>query len=90
MLCFDKSGSMMAKDFQLNRLEAAKELAREFETSRWGDNIGILIFSRVSFTLCQLTTCQDAFISSMDNIRSGYLEEKGRSIGSQVGWLWAG
>ena len=43
MLCFDISGSMMAKDFQPNRLEAAKELAREFVISRLGDNVGIVL-----------------------------------------------
>jgi Ca-activated chloride channel family protein len=84
MLCFDISGSMMAKDFQPNRLEAAKELAQEFVMSRTGDNIGIVIFSRVSFTLCPLTTYQNAIISQMDNIRGGYLEEEGTSVGSGI------
>lgn len=82
MLCFDISGSMMAKDFQPNRLEAAKELAKQFVLSRTGDNIGIVIFSRVSFTLCPLTAFHDAVISQMENIRSGYLEEEGTAIGS--------
>ena len=84
MLCFDISGSMMAKDFQPNRLEASKELAREFVASRLGDNIGIVIFSRVSFTLCPLTTYQDAVISQMENIKSGYLPEEGTAIGSGI------
>ena len=44
MLCFDISGSMMAKDFEPNRLEAAKELANEFVLNRVGDNKGIVIF----------------------------------------------
>jgi Ca-activated chloride channel family protein len=82
MLCFDISGSMMAKDFEPNRLEAVKELAKEFVQNRLGDKIGIVIFSRVSFTLCPLTTYHEAVFSQMDHIQSGYLEEEGTSIGS--------
>ncbi|MEJ7678437.1 MAG: VWA domain-containing protein [Segetibacter sp.] len=82
MLCFDISGSMMSKDFEPNRLEASKELAKDFVLSRAGDNIGIVIFSRVSFTLCPLTSYHDAVLSQMENIRSGYLTEEGTAIGS--------
>jgi len=84
MLCFDISGSMMAKDFLPNRLEAAKELAMEFVANRAGDNIGIVIFSAVSFTLCPLTTYHEAVYSQMENIRSGYLENEGTAIGSGI------
>lgn len=52
--------------------------------NRVGDNIGIVIFSRVSFTLCPLTAYHEAVFSQMDNIRGGYLEEEGTSIGSGV------
>lgn len=62
-LCFDISGSMMAKDFEPNRLEAAKALANEFVLNRVGDNIGVVIFSRVSFTLCPLTAYHEAVFS---------------------------
>jgi Ca-activated chloride channel family protein len=84
MLCFDISGSMMAKDFSPNRLEASKELAMDFVNNRAGDNIGIVIFSAVSFTLVPLTTYHDAVFSQMQNIRSGYLENEGTAIGSGI------
>src|SRR5262245_24103577 len=45
VLCFDISGSMLAKDFQPNRLEAAKKVAQQFVQQRPGDRIGIVIFS---------------------------------------------
>src|SRR5690242_11348919 len=44
VLCFDISGSMLAKDFQPNRLEAAKKVAQQFVQQRPGDRIGIVIF----------------------------------------------
>lgn len=82
ILCFDISGSMNEKDFKPNRLEASKEVASEFVKERTGDRIGIVIFSRQSFTLCPLTTDKDAIQAQINNIKSGYLEEEGTAIGS--------
>lgn len=82
VLCFDISGSMTEKDFYPNRLEAAKEVAEAFVNDRPGDRIGVVIFSRQSFTLCPITTDKTAVLSQIQNIRSGYLEEEGTAIGS--------
>jgi Ca-activated chloride channel family protein len=82
VLCFDISGSMTEKDFTPNRLEAAKEVAQAFVNERTGDRIGVVIFSRQSFTLCPITTDKTTILSQIANIRSGYLEEEGTSIGS--------
>lgn len=82
ILCFDISGSMNEKDFAPNRLEASKEVGLTFINERVGDRIGIVIFSRQSFTLCPLTTDKNAIIAQVNNIRSGYLEEDGTAIGS--------
>lgn len=82
VLCFDISGSMTEKDFVPNRLEASKEVAQAFVNERTGDRIGVVIFSRQSFTLCPITTDKTAILSQISNIRSGYLEEEGTSIGS--------
>ncbi|GEO09970.1 vWA domain-containing protein [Segetibacter aerophilus] len=82
VLCFDISGSMTEKDFTPNRLEASKEVAQSFVNERTGDRIGVVIFSRQSFTLCPITTDKTAILSQIANIHSGYLEEEGTSIGS--------
>jgi Ca-activated chloride channel family protein len=82
VLCFDISGSMTEKDFTPNRLEASKEVAQAFVNERTGDRIGIVIFSRQSFTLCPITTDKTTILSQIANIKSGYLEEEGTSIGS--------
>ncbi len=82
VLCFDISGSMNERDFQPNRLEASKEMAQGFVNERPGDRIGVVIFSRQSFTLCPLTTDKNTVLSQINSIRSGYLEEDGTAIGS--------
>jgi len=82
VLCFDISGSMTEKDFLPNRLEASKEVAQAFVNDRPGDRIGVVIFSRQSFTLCPLTTDKTTVLSQIASIRSGYLEEEGTAIGS--------
>ena len=82
VLCFDISGSMTEKDLTPNRLEAAKEVAQSFVNDRPGDRIGIVIFSRQSFTLCPITTDKNAILSQISNIHPGYLEQEGTSVGS--------
>ncbi|MET0242154.1 MAG: VWA domain-containing protein [Flavitalea sp.] len=56
VLCMDVSGSMLAQDFQPNRLEAAKQVAAEFVENRATDRIALVIFAGESFTACPLTT----------------------------------
>lgn len=82
VLCFDISGSMTERDFQPNRIEAAKKVASEFVKQRPGDLIGVVIFSSISYTLCPITTDHNAVLSQIRNIQSGYLQEEGTAIGS--------
>jgi Ca-activated chloride channel homolog len=82
MLCFDISGSMTEKDFTPNRLEASKQVAASFVQHRPGDEIGIVIFSNLSFTLCPLTTDHNAVLNQMQTIESGYLQDEGTAVGS--------
>lgn len=82
ILCFDISGSMTEKDFEPNRLEASKQVASQFVKNRAGDRIGVVIFSRQSFTLCPITADHNAVLSQIANIQSGYLQDEGTAIGS--------
>jgi Ca-activated chloride channel family protein len=84
VLCFDISGSMTEKDFDPNRLEAAKQVASNFVMNRPGDEIGIVIFSNLSFTLCPLTSDHNALLNQVKNIQSGYLQDEGTAIGSGI------
>ena len=45
MLALDISGSMLARDFTPDRLEAAKEVATKFILERPQDRIGLVVFS---------------------------------------------
>src|SRR4051812_26184648 len=82
MLCFDISGSMTEKDFTPDRLEASKKVAADFVRNRPGDEIGIVIFSNLSFTLCPLTADHDAVLNQISTVESGYLQDEGTAIGS--------
>jgi len=68
MLCLDVSGSMYHTDILPNRLEASKEVAKDFVRERHGDRIGIVVFGNNGLTMCPLTTDNNAVIGQIDNI----------------------
>ena len=80
MLAIDVSSSMLAEDFEPNRLEAAKELAIEFIEKRKNDRLGLVIYSGESFTQCPLTTDHDILINMMKKTKTGLMED-GTAIG---------
>jgi Ca-activated chloride channel family protein len=81
MLALDVSGSMLARDFTPDRLEAAKEIGIKFISGRKNDRMGIAIFAGESFTLCPLTTDHAALINMFKDVNMGILED-GTAIGS--------
>jgi Ca-activated chloride channel family protein len=80
MLAIDISGSMLARDFTPDRLEAAKDVAIEFISGRPYDRIGLVVFSAESFTQCPLTTDHAVLINLFKDIKSGMIED-GTAIG---------
>ncbi len=81
LMSLDISGSMLAKDFKPNRLEAAKEVAIDFIDSRPNDRIGLVIFSGESFTQCPLTTDHAVVKNLFSGIRTGMVKD-GTAIGN--------
>lgn len=81
VLALDISGSMLAQDFQPDRLEAAKDVAISFISGRTTDRIGLVVFSGESFTQCPLTTDHAVLINLFKNIHSGMIED-GTAIGT--------
>ena len=81
VLCIDVSGSMLAQDFQPNRIEAAKEVAANFVASRPTDRIGLVIFAGESFTQCPITSDHEVVRGQIYSIRSGFLVD-GTAIGA--------
>lgn len=81
MLALDVSGSMLARDFRPDRLEAAKEVAGSFISDRYGDRIGLVAFAGEAFTQSPLTTDQGTLQTLLSRIRSGLIED-GTAIGN--------
>lgn len=81
MLSIDISGSMMDKDFEPNRLEAAKKTMSEFVSQRHFDRMGLVIFAGESFTLCPLTLDHSILLQQIGILHSSMLEA-GTSIGN--------
>jgi Ca-activated chloride channel family protein len=80
MLTMDISSSMLSLDLKPNRLEAAKNVAMAFINGRPNDNIGLVVFSRESFTQCPLTTDHAVLLNLFKDIQSGMITD-GTAIG---------
>jgi Ca-activated chloride channel family protein len=81
VLSMDLSSSMLAQDFQPNnRLEVAKERAKQFVRGRENDRIGVVAFAGEALTQVPLTTDQPVVLQSIDNLEAGQLED-GTALG---------
>ena len=56
MLVMDLSSSMLARDFNPDRLTVSKQMAQDFIDKRSFDRIGLVVFAGESFTQSPLTT----------------------------------
>lgn len=84
MLAIDISQSMQIEDFTPNRLEAAKDVARDFIKGRVQDRIGIVVFSGDAFSLAPLTTDYELLNSYLNDISFDMIESRGTAIGSAM------
>ena len=81
MLAMDVSTSMLSKDFEPNRLEASKKVAKDFIANRPYDRIGLVIFSGEAFTFSPITTDHSILEDFIDQIQAGILKD-GTAIGN--------
>ena len=79
-LVMDLSSSMLAQDFQPDRLEVSKRVAAEFVDKREYDRIGLAVFAGEAFTQCPLTTDHKVLKEFMSNLKCGILDD-GTAIG---------
>ncbi len=84
MISMDVSLSMLATDFLPNRLEAAKEVAKEFIDGRTSDRIGFVVFEGEAYTACPPTRDYDYLKQTIDEIQSGRMDP-GTAIGTGLG-----
>jgi Ca-activated chloride channel homolog len=84
MLAIDISQSMQIEDFTPNRLEAAKNVARDFIKGRLQDRIGIVVFSGDAFSLTPLTTDYTLLNAYLNEMNFDMIESRGTAIGSAL------
>ncbi len=83
VLAIDVSSSMMARDFDPDRFQAAKEVAARFIAGRESDNIGIVIFAGESLTGVPMTVDQAQLLQYLQNLSMNMLED-GTAIGDGI------
>lgn len=81
VLSIDISASMLAQDLYPNRLIAAKDVATNFVNERVNDNIGLVVFSGASSSICPLTTDKNALANLITSIDTGMVRAEGTAIG---------
>ena len=81
IFAMDVSTSMLARDFEPDRLSAAKDIAIEFIAQRPSDRMGIVVFAGESYTQCPLTTDRATLINLMKEVQTDLIED-GTAIGN--------
>ena len=81
VLAMDVSTSMLARDFNPDRISAAKDIAIQFISQRPSDRMGIVVFAGESYTQCPLTTDRATLINLMKEVQTDLIED-GTAIGN--------
>lgn len=79
-LVMDLSSSMLARDFDPDRLTVSKQVAIDFVQHRTYDRIGLAVFAAESYTQCPLTHDHNVLINYLQGLECGALED-GTAIG---------
>ena len=80
VLALDVSGTMLAADFEPDRLTAAKDVAAKFIADRPNDRIGLVVFAGESYTQSPPTTDKAALQTLLSQVKFGVVED-GTAIG---------
>ena len=81
VMSIDISASMLAKDFQPNRMEVVKEVASEFVENRPNDRVGLVVFSGESYTKTPVTSDKKIVLNTLKDISYSSQIEGGTAIG---------
>lgn len=89
VLVIDISGSMQAMDYQKDgqpesRVDAVKDVVREFIRARPNDRIGLVVFGTHAYIASPLTLDHDWLDSNLDRVRIGLVEGE-TAIGAGIG-----
>lgn len=81
ILTLDVSTSMLARDFNPDRINAAKEIAIQFVAERPSDRIGVVVFAGESYTQSPVTSDRVTLINLIKEIDCGLITD-GTAIGN--------
>jgi Ca-activated chloride channel family protein len=84
-LAIDVSNSMMAEDFQPNRLEVAKDVVQDFVAGRESDRISVVVFGATAAVLSPPTFDRNAVNAFVDRIHDGMIDNRKTAIGMGLG-----
>ncbi len=79
-LVMDLSSSMLARDFEPDRLSVSKQVAVDFVSHRTYDRIGLAVFAGESYTQCPLTNDHEVLKEYLMGLECGAVED-GTAIG---------
>lgn len=85
MLVMDISSSMLAEDLKPNRMEAAKEIARQIIESHTSDSIGIIAFAGESFTAMPMTNFADTLNYELHRVDARLAQDGVITDGTAIG-----
>jgi len=80
VVAMDISASMLAQDFEPNRLESSKQVAIDFIEARPNDRMGLVVYEGESFTQSPLTTDHRVLVNLFKDIKTGMVQG-GTAIG---------
>jgi Ca-activated chloride channel family protein len=88
ILALDVSGSMLTKDFtiggeQATRIDAIREVTRNFIEARPNDRIGIIAFAGRPYVVSPMTLDHDWLLKNLERVKIGLVED-GTAIGSGI------
>ncbi len=83
-LVLDVSLSMLAEDFEPNRLDALRRIAREFVQQSGSNRVGVVIFAKDSYIQTPLTTDHAILLPLLDSVTVHTLDQA-KSGGTAIG-----
>ncbi|REG99066.1 vWA domain-containing protein [Flavobacterium aquicola] len=81
VVAVDVSGSMLAKDFKPNRMEALKRVAAVFVDERPNDRIGLVVYASEAYTKSPVTSDKAVIQEAIKSIKYDNVLQDGTGIG---------
>jgi len=84
MFALDVSNSMLAEDYQPNRLERAKQIINRFLDQLISDKVGLVVFAGEAFLQMPLTTDYSAAKLMVSTSSTDFIGTQGTAIGKAI------